>query len=130
MERLFTRLLFVLLVMLFVSCSKDNTSSQNVTPPVVNPPASQTWKFESSPLWEDEFSTDGLPDETKWSYDIGGNGWGNGEAQYYTNGENVKIESGFFKKLQHATIPLIIMRTPPRGLSLKTKQSGFMAALK
>ena len=37
-------------------------------------------------IWSDEFagSAGGLPDPTKWSFDIGGGGWGNRELQYYT----------------------------------------------
>ncbi len=34
--------------------------------------------------WSDEFNMDGLPDTTKWGYDLGGNGWGNNELEYYT----------------------------------------------
>jgi len=36
-------------------------------------------------VWGDEFNTDGLPDTTKWGYDLGAGGWGNNESQYYTN---------------------------------------------
>ncbi|HRI60996.1 MAG TPA: glycoside hydrolase family 16 protein, partial [Saprospiraceae bacterium] len=36
-------------------------------------------------VWSDEFKYNGLPDTTKWAYDIGGHGWGNQELQYYTN---------------------------------------------
>ncbi len=37
-------------------------------------------------VWSDEFSTDGLPDPTKWAYDTGMNkqGWHNAELQYYS----------------------------------------------
>jgi len=28
-------------------------------------------------VWSDEFDKDGLPDYTKWGYNLGGNGWGN-----------------------------------------------------
>lgn len=48
-------------------------------------------------LWSDEFDqTDGTaPDPSKWSYDIGGGGWGNNELQYYTNRtDNVRVEAG------------------------------------
>lgn len=44
-------------------------------------------------VWYDEFSTPGLPDSTKWNYDIGGSGWGNNELQYYTNDlKNARVE--------------------------------------
>ena len=36
-------------------------------------------------VWSDEFNYTGLPDSTRWNYDVGGHGWGNHELQYYTN---------------------------------------------
>jgi beta-glucanase (GH16 family) len=47
--------------------------------------------------WSDEFSgpDSSLPDPKKWTYDLGGNGWGNHELEYYTNRlENARIEKG------------------------------------
>lgn len=45
-------------------------------------------------VWSDEFDGDTI-DETSWTYDIGGWGWGNGEAQYYTDRpENARIDDG------------------------------------
>lgn len=45
-------------------------------------------------VWSDEFDGDAI-DETSWTYDIGGWGWGNGEAQYYTDRpENARVENG------------------------------------
>jgi len=38
-----------------------------------------TWNL----VWNDEFNYNGLPDSTKWNYEVGGNGWGNNEKQYY-----------------------------------------------
>ncbi len=47
-------------------------------------------------VWNDEFSYSGLPDATKWGYDVGGSGWGNNELQYYTENrlENARVENG------------------------------------
>ena len=47
-------------------------------------------------VWSDEFNYTGLPDSAKWNYDVGGNGWGNGELQYYTSKkiENARVENG------------------------------------
>ena len=46
-------------------------------------------------VWADEFEVDGSPDLTKWTYDIGGGGWGNSELQYYTDRlDNVYISGG------------------------------------
>lgn len=48
-------------------------------------------KDELKLVWSDEFDYKGLPDETKWNYDVGracdlpcGCGWGNNELQTYT----------------------------------------------
>ncbi len=49
-------------------------------------------------VWHDEFEKDGLPDSTKWDYDVSGNewGWGNNELQYYTkeNLKNAEVKNG------------------------------------
>lgn len=48
---------------------------------------------------QDEFTTNGTPNPSLWSYDIGtgpdNNGWGNNELEYYTDRpENIKVEDG------------------------------------
>jgi len=51
------------------------------------------WKL----VWSDEFNgPDGsAPDPAWWTYDLGGNGWGNDELEYYTRRpENVAIQNG------------------------------------
>ena len=48
-------------------------------------------------VWSDEFNgkKGSLLDASKWSYDIGGTGWGNRELEFYTNRkENARIEHG------------------------------------
>jgi len=47
-------------------------------------------------VWSDEFDYEGLPDPKKWSYDIGGHGWGNEELQYYTSHDpdNAYVKDG------------------------------------
>jgi beta-glucanase (GH16 family) len=47
-------------------------------------------------IWSDEFNYKGLPDSTKWGYEVGGYGWGNNELQYYTdrNIENAEVKNG------------------------------------
>jgi PKD repeat protein len=52
----------------------------------------------TTPVWSDEFSTDGAPDNSKWGYDLGAGGWGNNESQYYTNrADNVIVSNGSLK---------------------------------
>src|SRR5271167_2945651 len=38
-------------------------------------------------VWNDEFNgaSGSAPDTTKWTYDLGGGGWGNAELETYTN---------------------------------------------
>lgn len=47
-------------------------------------------------VWADEFSENGLPDSTKWDYDVGDHGWGNNELQYYSKADqkNARVENG------------------------------------
>lgn len=91
-------ILFVLLI-LFNSCKKAGSGNPNPPPPPPPPPppVSQHWKFESTVLWEENFNYTGVPDTTKWGYDIGGNGWGNNELQYYTNSGNAMVDNGTLK---------------------------------
>lgn len=59
--------------------------------------AAQSWSL----VWADEFDYVGAPDPAKWTYDIGGGGWGNSESQFYTDrqenaradGDNLIIEA-------------------------------------
>ena len=52
--------------------------------------------FSQKLLWEEDFSKDGLPDPTYWSYDVGDHGWGNKELQYYSKEDlkNARVENG------------------------------------
>ncbi|MDX1585290.1 MAG: glycoside hydrolase family 16 protein [Balneolaceae bacterium] len=52
-------------------------------------------------VWSDEFDYSGLPDSSKWTYDVGDGcpdvcGWGNNERQYYTEDrlKNARVENG------------------------------------
>ena len=54
-------------------------------------------------VWCDEFNYNGLPDSSKWTYDVGGEGYGNNELQYYTakDTSNVKVKNGYLKITAH-----------------------------
>jgi len=80
-------------------------------------------------VWADEFNYTGLPDSTKWSYDLGdacdlpaGCGWGNHELQYYTDRlENVRVKDG------HLTIEVLQEKMGKRDYTsarLVTKGKG------
>src|SRR5438132_14301074 len=55
--------------------------------------------------WADEFdgAAGSAPDQAKWAYDIGGNGWGNNELETYTR----RIENAFLDGDGHLIIKLI-----------------------
>ncbi len=57
---------------------------------------SNSYSQEYALVWFDEFNVEGFPDTTRWSYDVGGHGWGNNELQYYTTQDidNVRVENG------------------------------------
>ncbi|MDZ4795008.1 MAG: glycoside hydrolase family 16 protein [Bacteroidota bacterium] len=78
------KILLVILSIGFIgfSCTeKDNIPT--ITTTVV--PSDKVWSYETTPVFEDNFTINGNPDQAKWGYDIGGSGWGNNELQYYTN---------------------------------------------
>lgn len=47
-------------------------------------------------VWSDEFNYNGLPDSSKWNYQVGGNGWGNHEKEFYTKADtnNAIVKNG------------------------------------
>ena len=79
---------YIIILLLFSSClqrTNDQLSSQD------------DWKL----VWSDEFEYEGLPDSTKWDYDVGDGcpdlcGWGNNELQHYTLNslKNARVEDG------------------------------------
>ena len=77
---------------LLFSCGLLLASSVTHAPAAVEPAAPVGWKL----VWHDEFDRDGLVDPAKWSYDVGGDGWGNHELEFYTQErpENARVEGG------------------------------------
>lgn len=71
-------------LLLLIACSGKGDSIA-VTPVTPQGPIDSGWTFATTPVWADEFDYTGLPDRTKWGYDIGGSGWGNNELEYYTD---------------------------------------------
>jgi beta-glucanase (GH16 family) len=71
--------------------------------------------------WSDEFNYTGLPDSTKWSYDVGGNGWGNKELEYYTKADtnNAVVHQGYLyitaRKQQKDNNPYTSARLVSKG---------------
>jgi beta-glucanase (GH16 family) len=77
-----------------MSCSKKKDNSPQTPFKPIETPA-KVYGFESTVAWGDEFDTNGAPDANKWTYDVGGSGWGNNELEYYTNTtDNAFIKDG------------------------------------
>ena len=79
--RIFTTISLLILVTNETSLSQERTTRQS------------NWQL----TWQDEFDgPNGSPiDTSKWSAEVGGNGWGNRELQYYTNRmDNAYLEDG------------------------------------
>jgi beta-glucanase (GH16 family) len=78
-------------------------------------------------VWSDEFNVDGLPDPSKWGYDLGDGcpnlcNWGNGEQAYFTKlPSNVFIANGKLsisaKKESGYSLPYTSARIVSRGLN-------------
>lgn len=65
-----------------------------------SPDTKQTVITKTKLVMQEEFDTNGAPNPSMWSYNIGTgtNGWGNNELQYYTaRPENVVVENGNLK---------------------------------
>lgn len=99
------------LLILSVGCTKEEISNENAQETdnemtqeettVVQKKLGKSQGFEYDEerltyelVWSDEFEEAGAPNPDWWKYDVGGHGWGNDESQFYTAGDNVKIEDG------------------------------------
>lgn len=80
------------IVACLAGCSKFRSSFQEAghLPDSVSTRADLTWKL----VWSDEFDYKGLPDPSKWDYEVGY--FRNNELQYYTESrlENARVENG------------------------------------
>jgi beta-glucanase (GH16 family) len=83
------------IVTLFAVLQLTGCTEEKVIPPITAPQVivDKDWKFETTPAWQDNFDGTSV-DQSKWTFETGGSGWGNNELQNYTNGSNAKIENG------------------------------------
>ncbi len=87
MYNLLKYLLLIVVATLVISCGKGNITSTNER--IV--PTLPGWTL----VWDDEFDSTAI-NLSKWSYEVGGNGWGNSELEYYTSRpNNAYVDSGF-----------------------------------
>ncbi len=92
MHILISTMNILVLLLLFNGCKKEGTTEAITTPEQKTDTtyAIPGWYL----VWNDEFN--GLAvDSAKWSYEVNGNGGGNNELQYYTEGfQNSYVDSG------------------------------------
>ncbi len=99
-------------LVLLVACTPASTSV---------PTSTYGWNSQGWDLvWSDEFNS-GAIDRTNWTYDLGGNGWGNVEMEYYTDRtENARVENGMLiieaRQEQYERLPYTSARLNTRGL--------------
>lgn len=86
------------------------SASETITV-LVDSPAGSNCGNDPNLLWCDEFEYSGTPDSSKWTMETGtGNGgWGNNEAQYYTDRTNNLIVSD-------GTLKIIARKEPYSGM--------------
>jgi beta-glucanase (GH16 family) len=94
-SRVFHALSLLLSVVVLAMCGGQKTSASQASSPAPTPTPvpGGPWQL----TWSDEFNgADGSrPDESNWTYDLGGSGWGNQELETYTNrAENASIQGG------------------------------------
>ena len=87
MERSIVLHLGILLFYTSIICNSDAPQKYNDVKTDTG-----TWNL----VWSDEFNYTGLPDSSKWNYDVGGHGWGNNEKQFYKKKslENSSVKDG------------------------------------
>jgi beta-glucanase (GH16 family) len=92
-----TRIYCFLLLFVLAGCKSQNQpGAQSNSETFTSADSSSAAAGNPELIWSDEFNYSGLPDSTKWNYDVGGHGWGNNELQYYTSRrpENARVENG------------------------------------
>jgi beta-glucanase (GH16 family) len=73
-----------------IGCQSSDKQNSINNPDTDTIPQPKGWKL----VWHDEFNGPNI-DNTKWSYEVNGDGGGNNELQYYTdNSKNSYIENG------------------------------------
>jgi beta-glucanase (GH16 family) len=91
MKTIFLACLCFLSVGTLPACNKKTDAGDTVSVQQ-GPPPLEGWTL----VWNDEFDSGEIPSPDRWSYDVGGNGWGNNELEYYTQyrKENARVENG------------------------------------
>ncbi|MCU0333911.1 MAG: glycoside hydrolase family 16 protein [Chitinophagaceae bacterium] len=73
----------------------QSCTEKKIIPPVTAAEViiDKNWQFETTPAWQDNFDGTAV-DNSKWTFETGGGGWGNNELQFYTQGPNARLDNG------------------------------------
>lgn len=95
MRNFFFALSFCLCCAVITGCKTDDSGMAASTPVEGGAFVPEGYNL----VWNDEFDVPGLPDTTRWGYQVGGHGWTAKERQMYTeaNPENVRIQEGILR---------------------------------
>ncbi|MFZ2488980.1 MAG: glycoside hydrolase family 16 protein [Anaerolineae bacterium] len=124
--------LLLVIVILVTGCQgsrQPEKAALAIPTPIPTPAvAREGWAL----VWNDEFDGDGL-NHSNWTFDLGGGGWGNGEAQVYTDlAENVRVQDGLLvieaRKETNATGGFQFTSARLKTQGLKTFQYGRIEA--
>jgi len=86
--------------------------------------AAQSNTSEWQPVWADEFNgpAGSAPDPAKWTYDTGGNGWGNHELENYTDSRRNSYQDG------NGNLVIQALKSGAGYTSARLKTEGLFAA--
>ena len=107
-------------ILVLTACTPPTPAASTATPTVAATPTygwnSQGWNM----VWSDEFNGTSI-DPKNWTFDKGGNGWGNVEMEYYTDRpDNARIENGMLvieaRQEQYEGLSYTSARLNSRGL--------------
>lgn len=115
------QLVFCMTFLLGACASPTLVPTPSPVPTQIPSPTAAPWDRAGWELvWQDEFDGPEL-DRTNWTFDIGGNGWGNQEWQAYTDKpENVRIEEGMLV-IEAREDPTLPAGRPYSSARLKTQ---------
>lgn len=123
---------WLILAIVAAGCQAERRAESSTLPiptPLPIPIAAQEgWEL----VWHDEFDGDTI-NRSDWTFDLGGGGWGNGEAQVYTDlPENARLQEGLLviearkEPNEHGGFDFTSARLKTQGL--KTFQYGRIEA--
>lgn len=110
-QRIHLMTALVMTALVAAACQAAPAAEPTVTPAPTNTPQPVPEGSDMQNLnlvWSDEFDGPAgtLPDPNKWGYDLGGNGWGNKEWEYYTNkAENASLDGSGNLVIQAIQVP-------------------------